>query len=671
MVEDAKKGMCLEEEMPLDITKEYIAKIFDTDQRRKEIASNKAEIEDRTKALESLMQKGGIEILKDLEKLPHVIEGMKLFNRKIDEAEEQILITSIRQAEIKKTLHEIKQVKERVKDSIVGIEKIKKITETTEHLERVSTKAMIRIEKTITQRKRLTEEEIRAIFQWISAYKKLSAISKQFSDYSFYSLMCMTLDQTEKRLIMTANLMTQWWVCEITSGIAQIAENKRASKDKEPDTVILEDIKESRKFAMLNKEFVYVSKYIYEEVGQKEEFAEYINNARRREMLKLSKIQVEAYEIDKRLNMFIEIFLEFFEIDRKIKSFIEQSTDPAAEEFDRVIKKKLDAVINSIPVEEIDNEYVFKQIRYFFVTVQHEQDMYFKELSEILIQAAYKCIDAEYTGSRHKIKSIIEEAQPLKETLFACSSEIRKFFRESKTMIFEIEQIENELDDIILKCVNGLVQTIRERIEDAPAEDVLEAFGFTKDLKHSIKEEMDNHNHFITEKLMLSKLPEIQKIEEIETQSISKSEEDLRDKIDEIGISITERLKSITADSEISLYSGQVSDLLEEYRRKVASEFLQSQLDYILSFVFSYLPNLKIYKQVSLLEDDFAILYKSVQYLNLETVSTKNILKMFTEIDCIRKDQKKTSENSIGTDLNALLGKYMKGTKNTNCEIQK
>lgn len=660
MGEETKKSLSLEEGTSLEITREYIAKIFEPEQRKKEIANNMAEIEDRTKALETLMQKGGIEILKDLERLPQVIQGMKIFNRKIDEAEEQILVTGIRQSETKKSLHEIKRIKERVKDSIAGIEKVKGIIETTESLERISTKCMIKIDQIINQRRKLSEEEILSIFQWVSAYKRLSAISKKFSNYSFYSSMCLTLEQTEKRLVMTANLMTQWWICEITTGIPQIAESKKSSGKKEPESVLSEEIKESRRFALLNRDFVYVSKYIYEEIGQAEEFTDYINNARKRELIKLSKIPIETYSRDKRLHMFIEIFLEFFLIDRKIKSFVPQVTDSAVEEYDRAIKRKLDVVINSIPVEEIDNHYVFKQVRYFFLSVQQEQDMYFKELSEILIQTAYKCIDSEYKISGHKIKSIIDESLPLKSTLFSCASEIRKFFRESKMMIYEVEQIENELDDIILKCVNGLVLLTGRAIENASAEDALEALGFAKDLKTSIKEEMENHNHYITEKSLLLKLPEIEKIEHIEIKTVSKSEEELKKKIEAIGKEIAERAKRVSAESEVSISSGRVSETLGEFRKKVSNKVLQDQLDFILGFVLIFLPSLKVYRQVSLLEDDFAILYKSVQYLNLETPQTKNILKLFTEIDCIRKEKKKTSTDQINNDLNSLLNKYTK-----------
>ncbi|KAI5192410.1 hypothetical protein NEMIN01_1997 [Nematocida minor] len=660
MAEEEERNVYIEDITLLDISRDYIAKIFDAEQRKKEIEINKAEVEDRTKALEALMQKGSVEVLKDLERLPQVIQEMKIFNKKIDEAEEQILVTSIRQNETKKSLHETKKIKERVKESLAGIDKIEKIIENTEYLERISNKTMIQIDKIISQRKRLPEDDVHAIFLWVSAYKKLGVLSKQFTDYSFYTAMCLTLEQSEKRLIVTANLMAQWWICEVSTGIVQLGEQKEQKKKEGGDMTVSEEIKEIRKFALSNRDFVLVSKYIYEELDRAEEFTEYINNARRRELIKLCKLQVDKYSIDRRLGVCIDIFLEFFSVDREIKSFISQNIDPAVEEYDRAIQKKLESIINSIPLEQTDDHYVFKKIKLFFLSIQKEKDTHFKNISEILIQSTYKCIDSECNVSKQKIKSIKEEKKPVKEVLFAVASEIRKFFRESKNMIYEVEQIENELDDIILKCTNSLVCLISGVLENSSPEEALQAQGFAADLKDSIRKELEDHSHSISEESLLSKIPEIKKISEAETKIVQRTQEELKKKLDSISSQIVNSLKRITAESSITLYPTKVSDVLEAYKEKVPISFLQKELDTILEFTLECLPQLKVYKQVDSVENDFAVLYKSVQYLNLETENTKNILKMFTEIDCLRKNLKKSASDAIGTDLDSLLAKYSK-----------
>ncbi|KAI5143422.1 hypothetical protein NEPAR04_1813 [Nematocida parisii] len=639
------------------ITREYLTKILDIKQRDKEIETNKAELEDKTKLLEECMQRGGVEILKDIDKLPQVIQGMKLFNKQIDEAEEQIMETSVHQGEIKKALHEIKRVNERVKESISGAYRIKELIENGKNLERITNKALIKVDALINERRGVTDEDARTIFLWVLAYKKMIIISRQFVEYSFYEAIQSQVRETEKKLIMTGNLLIQWWTCEITTGIVEIAEIKEMKEKTEKSEESLE-IHKSRRFALSNREFVYISRYIYSELGVINEFTDYVNNARRRELLKISKIPIDRYSTTKRLALFLSIFTEYLKIDTEIKSYVTQPIDPAVEEYDAVIGKKIESIITSIPEEDLDYEYIFKKIRIFFVSIQSHQDAHFKSLSEMLIQAAYKCINNDASQSENRLKSIIAEKRPAKDILFAVSSEIRRFFRESKQMVHDIEQVENELDDIILKFTNTLVRCVSPVIQSAAEEGALIIEGFASDLLESIKQELINHKCSLPEDVLYNKLPDLKKTKEQECAIIQRTEEDLSKQMKSITDQIKKTIKSITPRTEVSLHSDRVSRVLEQYKGKVHPDVLQGHLDTILAYTIEYIDSIKIYKQMDALENDFAILYKSVQYLDLETLNTKRILKMFTEIDCLRKEQKKSADDEIAAEINTILDRY-------------
>ncbi|EHY65599.1 hypothetical protein NERG_01206 [Nematocida ausubeli] len=658
-MEQAKErdGFSGQADLP-DITKEYIARILDPKQRQREIETNKAEVEDKTKLLEVCLQKEGIEILKDLDRLPQVIQGMKIFNKQIDNAEEQIMETSIRQNETQKALQEIKRVRERVKESIAGTRKIKELIETSKALERASNKALVKVDALVSNRKGISEEDARIIFLWLLAHKKLIIASRQFPDYSFYEDLRSQIISSEKKLVMMSNLLVQWWACEITGGIMEIAEKKEISKEDTTDETEYANAQKARQFALSNREFVRVSKYVYAELGKLDEFTDYVNNARRRELLKLCKIPIDRYTTKKRLAIFLTIFTEYLKIDTEIKSYLSQQIDPAIEEYDVEMGKKIESIIASIPEDDLDHAYIFKKIKLFFVAMQSQHEAHFKSLSEMLIQSVYKCINQDSDQTSTRICSIIAEDKTPEEILFAVASEIRRFFRDAKQMVHDIEQVENELDDIILKFTNGLVKCTGPVIQSAAEQSALIISGFAKDILESIREELIKHKCSLTDEVLQTKLPEIRRIIEHEAEILKKTEAQLEMHMSSIKEEISKNIKTMTPETKVSLYSDKVASVLEQYKGKVCIETLQKHLDSILGCTIEYIGCIKIYRQMDALENDFALLYKSVQYLNLETASTKRILKMFTEIDCLRKEEKKRTDDPITTELTTILDKY-------------
>ncbi|KAH9385864.1 uncharacterized protein NEMAJ01_0760 [Nematocida major] len=641
--------------IPSAASRDYIMRILSPEQRKKEISVNTVEIEEKTKELESLMLKGSVDVLKDLDRLPHVIEGMKTFNKKIDEAEEQILATSLQKSETKKSLQEIKRIKERVKDSISGIKQIKILVETTQNLSRVSNKGMVQIERLTARREEISEEDARTVFLWVCAYKKLSALVRHFSDFSFCQRVQEVLGQSEKRLLIVANVMIQWWICEVVAGIPEIAEQKEAGRK---ESEIPAEVLAPRKFARRNKEFLHIGKYIYEELDRGEEFAEYVNNARRREMLKLCRTQMEQYNPRDKLPIILRIFSEFLEADAEIKPCLVQSLDPAEEEYDAALVKKLESVISSVPGEYVDDLFVFRRIKHFFVSVQARSETHFRGLSDLLIQTAYKCIESDCVGARQKVKGILQEKAGLRETLFAVASEIRRFFKESRELIHEVEQAENELDDIILKFTNSIVEPVSEAVRNAPLQDAMKVQGFASDLLESIKKELVEHRHSISTGALLLKLPELRKITDHEQAAIKRAENSLQGRIEEISRGFLGKLRNLSEEDAVSIDPDRVSQALEEHKDRVPAGFLQRQLDSVLEAVLEGISALKVYRQMDALENDFAVLYKSVQYLDLESPTAKRILKLFTEIDCLRKRQKKSPSDRIGKDLDDLVERY-------------
>ncbi|KAI5171121.1 hypothetical protein NEFER03_0523 [Nematocida sp. LUAm3] len=634
----------------MDATELFLSRILRKEEREKEKDQALIELSELDKELEKIVKENPLEIMSDLDKTNALIKGVTVLNRKIDEAEEIIEINSMKQKEIKKEADEIKTASERVEEAVEITEKLEELLEVIGHLDKISSKCMIRIENCLNKRVTLTDEDIRYIYLWSYAIRKTKTDAEYFSKYAFYTKLCNIADGAEDRLVAVANLVTQWWICEHMAGIQELAIR---SEEKEK-SYACQQIQESRKFAMQNKTLIQIGKYIYEEIKRKEEFAAYVNSARKREITKLCKISSKKSSASGEVEEALRMFKDFLLLDAEIRKIFPQGVDPAQEEYDPKMKRKIENILDVYEPETIDNEKVLKHLKKFFGFLR-ENDIYFKELIEIVVQQAYALISGNSEEVKEKMKKTMHGKNTLKEKLEEASSCLFLFFRETQMLISGVEQAENELDEITLKCINEILRVIRELLSDhVTQKEALVLKGFTQGIRSTIEKEHSlgkSHGTFSIDQ----QLPELKNLEKQEEEILQRTESELEDKMKEITRKIKVKIDTSDKTTKCSLYPSQVSKALEEYKGKVSPEFMSDKVNEVFGLALHYLPRLKTYSEISALETDFVILYKTVQYLSLENETVKRILKIFTDIDCIKKKKGKGSEDPVQNDLQQLF----------------
>lgn len=648
---DVQNNKCV---LNLDIFKQLLNK----ETREKEKIKNAAEMEDIDREIKELVYESSLDLIKDIDKVEKMAQSMHLLSEKIDEIENVIEITVEKNKEIKKETASIKQAKKRVEDALEILEKLYELMTATESLERIATKTMLKVEDSINKQNKISDEMIRLVYEWICAYKQAKKEVNVFIEYSFYSKIKSIIDEAEDRLIVVANLLAQWWICEL---VTDIPEYVQINDEEKKTSYVYKEIVEARKFALSNKVLIRTAEYIYDTLERKEEYLQYVNSARKRELKKICKVTVPALSPVESLQLLTEMLKEFLVLDGEVKKILAEKIDLATEDYDRIIKKRMEKEISMVEKDSKENYTMMKDLKGFFSSVS-EAKLQLKETVDVLIEVAYRCITKECTEAEKRIESIKRdkaEEGDKKEKILTASSEILVFLKKARKHVKGIYQAENELDDIILKCANSLIKKICTSFVQITPETAMSIKGFAQELKDTIRKELTQKYMYEDVSLCIDqKLPELAKIEEAEQNIIQQSEKQLKMQIDDLIRQIKIKITKMNSTSDITLFSSKAASIFEEYKKKVDKPYLQSCVEKIISEALQYLPRLMTYSQIDALEADFAILYKSVQYLNLENDSVKKILKVFTEIDYIRKKNKKELSSSIDNDLKDLFRVY-------------
>jgi len=661
------------EELRTPISKEYLRSVLDKEQRKQEKEIQAAISSERHKEVEALFQEHGLEIVKDIDKVELMMEGVQRLSRKIDEAESLIEINTARYKEAKRAIFETRKIRERVEDAIEGVEKIRKMEEIVEELKRVSIKTMLDTEKMLNKREAMKEAEVRAIYQWTSAVKKLEKISKYFADHRFYTKLWSVIQHTHVKLETVANLMVQWWICELVTGVEEVARarnrkssKKDAEKNREGDEASREAeerqeavgiAQEARQFAKKNKVLVRTGKYIYEEIGKKEDFTKYVNEARVRELGKLCKLEVHEETPEIELVCLLSAFKEFIKVDRDIAEVVPQKIDAVTEEYDEMIKRKTESLLSRPEFANMEEEAVIREMKDLF-TFAMGCGVYLKECSEILLQCAYKCIHRENERAKDRVKKAAEEEGSVKERLFHVQTEVLEFFRKARGVIQGVEQIEDELDEIVLKCVNEEISVARESVQISTPEESVASKDFAEDIHRELALElMCRRSETGLREYIFARVPELGKIEEKEREIARKTNGDLKKEIEDVIRQIKIKTMKITKETEVSLYSSKVGRILESYEHAVEKEVLEERVEEVFRTVLHQLPQMKTYKQVYAVEREFAIMYRTAQSIGVKSATAQEGLKIFTELEELRKTRTDTAEE-LGADVEEIFKKY-------------
>ncbi|KAI5186162.1 hypothetical protein NEHOM01_1327 [Nematocida homosporus] len=638
------------------ITTEYLVKLMDKEFCQREKAENECIIKDIEKEIANLVRTKSLDILKDLDKGRSMGQGMDLLNKKLEDLMHAIELSTATRVEEKKEKKSLKAARERVEVLTDAISKLKVVLDAISYLEKLSVKTIVKMEQLLNKREEVSDDEIRGVYLWVRALKEAERGSKYFASYSFYSKLINTVESGKERLLAVANLMTQWWICELMDGLVECAQMSESEKK---TSFAYKEFQEARSFALHNQVLIHMGKYIYEELYKKDEFLHYVNNARKRELIKTCKVKIPLTTPEETLKVYVKTFIDFLELDSDIKRIVPQSLDPAIEEYDLQIKKKIETVLDGFPPESVAESGVLKVLKEFFAFLT-AHEIYFKDLLEILVQIAYKCISTDSDRTKDKIAAAMKENIDIKKQLTIASSAIFHFLKSAKTLITGVEQAENELDDIILKCINEQIGLLRTSLPADRSDAAVSISGFSDNLRQTLKAEIGSYTDGTTQVdgTLAQKLPELKVLEETEKRILEASAKELKAAMDDVLRQLRIKSTKITSETEITLYSTRVAEILDAYQNKVAQKDMLTHVEAVFSYALQYLPKLQTYRQVDALETDFAILYKSAQYLDLESTNVKSILKLFTEVDCIRKNNKKQLNDPIENDLNDLFKIY-------------
>ncbi|KAI5179739.1 hypothetical protein NEOKW01_0202 [Nematocida sp. AWRm80] len=639
----------------MESLEEYIGRIQSREEREKEKDILCRNAQDIDQEIKTIIEEKSIELLKDVDKLPSMIKGVSMLNNRIDEIEECIATNILKEQEKKKEITNINQTKTRVIESLEGIKKITGIIKTIEEIERVSTRTMVQIEKKLNKKESLSETEVQGVYIWIGRYKKLQTLAKYFSGYPFYMSIATKIESTKKTLMTVGNLLVQWWIFEITTGIPEISKDK-TSKDKEGiDEYMYKEIEHSKTFAKKNKELFLIGQYIYSQIEQEEEFVKHINAARKKEISKAYDLKESKQGIEEELKYILQVFLEYLKVDREITRSIIQEIDPVVEEYDRLVKTKIEKEMDKHP--DTNPKILLKMLKDFLTELHEHHCMHLEGVLEILVVIAYKCIDSKGEAARKQALAIIQK-KVTQQTLQEVEEVIISFFKDARRLVLGVDQVQNELDDMILKCINQTIKEIKDKILSSK-ENPLVIKTFVTSLRTRLLKELEEYL-FVTnpEDSLAHSLPELNSILKTEQEIVTKKEKELNKALNDVNRQIQIKLNKITDTTDISFYSNKISTLLTEYRAHISPEYLQKQIEERFLMVLKYLPCLKRYRQIDSLENEFALLYKSAEYLNQENEVIKKVLKIFTEVDHIRKTNKKELDDPIDTDLDSLIKKY-------------
>ncbi|KAI5191031.1 hypothetical protein NECID01_1261 [Nematocida sp. AWRm77] len=638
------------------IPKEYVRRLLEKETREEEKGVLQSAILEKDKEVESLFQSGSLTILKDVEKVDAMVQGILELSIKIDKVEATIEVNTVRHRDSKQSIAEIKRTKERVKSSLEGVAKLQMLIEIIEHLDRVSTKIMLEIERTLNKRENMKDSEVRAIYQWLRVVSRLESISKYFVDYRFFSKVQNVIANAHSRLKTVANLLTQWWICEITTGIAEIVQ--ALHNPKAEHLVLSKSAKESRAFAKANRVLARIGKYIYEELGDTEEFVLYVNSARTRELGKLCKEKFLGTDPQTNFAHMLGVFEEFLHVDKEIRQVVPQKIDVAVEKYDCIFKAKIESYLALPECSTLSQDVLLAGLKEFFQAAERA-DVFLKETAEILVQLAYKTITGECKKTKEKLKGVFKSKEDEKKKMAGAKTEIIGFFRTSKEFIKNIDQMENELDEILLKCVNELVQCFQKHFSSMSVEDAVVLKGFTEELKASLETEIGEYKDRATAKhTVQTSVPVLEEMEKAEQEIFKETEEAFKKNADSILRKAKIKKEKITNTSEIPPFIKQAVSLVERSKKNVSRSVIQAKIRNMLSIVTTYLPYLKTYQQVDALENDFVLLYKLSQTLDIKEDEATTLLSIFTDIDHTRREKGKELEDAIEDDLKDVLQKY-------------
>ncbi|OAG28909.1 hypothetical protein NEDG_01048 [Nematocida displodere] len=634
------------------IGQDFAERIITKEGREQEKAEAQTLVKEKEKEINEALQEHGLTILRDLDKVDKMHEGMHLLSRKIDEAESSIGLSSAKYQEIKKHIADVKRTRERVEDALEEVEKLQSLTDLMYHTEKISTKAMVGIDTALNKKENLTEDNTQQIFLWVRATKQLEARVKHFIDQKFYSKLVNFMENNKEKLATLGSLMAQWWICEATTGIKEtVLLNAKKSGENE---YIAAAIQESKHFAKANTSLILMGKYVFEETGRKHEFVEYINTARQRELKKLCRLEMVNVETGKMLGDLLRIVAEFLKIDAQIKSFTAQSIDPTVEDYDTQIKARVEAIVNTADTDA-SKEACLAALK-GFLQVADRYELNLVQVQEIHVQTVYHAISKDFQATEATLKSSLKETEELEPKLKKSKALVLSFFQRSKKLAGGVDQVENELDDIILKFTNSLLKSIHAFLSTAKEHPVV-VEEFVNSLRAMFFDELSGEwqkQKSTIDRFIDSKLQELVDMHTEQKHNREAPEKAFTQAVDRL----VEKIKQPPADStEVSLYAKDVHETIAMYQNTASKGVLEKKMEETLQAIFQTLPRYKTYTQLSMVEQDFAMIYKYLECNTLDTPSAPILYKTFHKVNQIRKDKKKQLEEPVEDDLLSLWPK--------------
>lgn len=626
--------------------KEYLLEIMKAEKRKEELEKARTRLRDIDRDVEEHLKANGLQVIKDAEKADKCAEGMQILADKIDEAEGMIEINSVYYAEASKSMRNLKQTKERIKTTIEALRALKVVVEEIEKTENLSARTMLQIDREVNtpsaaQKEIENEPWIRGVYEWVEASKRIKHAAKTVGSHSLARKIRSFKTNNEDRLKTVAKIMAQFWITDITGALSRTEDTGRVE----------ERVGERKARAKKNRVFMAVSKYIYEEIDRAEEYVEYINSARRREIGKIEELSAD-------LNSTLRFFVEYLKVDKEIRKALGPNDDVVTEEYVEAMKKKIEHGLereeqpDKNRAEEKEEKHKEKDgkstlnILQEFLTRAHAYGVNTRDMQETLVQAAYYGILRKQKKAEAKVEAKINEKKETEEKLKEVLAVIASFYNAAKEVTGQIEQAENELDEITLKSLNEILKHATPFFSTLGLSDAKHISSFLEAVRSRLDDDADIEQARVEEKV-----PELKKIREAEESITSNAEKDFKQVLDDVVRQIRIQMEKITEKTEVTVFASKVSALFQAYHQVLGEKKTKEDIEKIFQLVSTYILSLKTYSQVYALENEFAVLYKSMQVASAKSKAAERLLKIFTQIDQIRKNKHKNVTEPVETDL--------------------